>query len=74
MVGKKQTLPYRKMMMNKYRMMELEKHQWLLKLVGKHHDEVTKVNAISSRQTNLMRLLIAYTEKDTTSLLWCSCE
>lgn len=59
--------------MNKYRMMELENHQWLLKLVGKHHDEVIKVNAISSRQTNLMRLLIAYTEKDTKSLLWCSC-
>lgn len=33
---KKKTLPYRKMPTHKYRMMELENHQWMLKLMGKH--------------------------------------
>lgn len=30
------TLPYRKMPTNTYRMMGLEYHQWMFKLVGKH--------------------------------------
>ena len=36
MMGKKKTLPYRKTPTNKQRMMELENHQWMLKLMGKH--------------------------------------